>query len=90
MPSKNDRTIVITGRGRTGKSTFIVLMARFLNELGWKPLLIVDSDPDESLSDMLGIDVKKEGMKTISEMLYEILDTQTMSKMRGDDRFRQD
>jgi len=83
MPSKNGRTIVVTGRGGSGKSTFTVLMARFLNELGWKPLLIVDSDPDESLSDMLGIDVKKEGKKTISEMLYEILETQTMSKMIG-------
>jgi len=83
MPSKNGRTIVVTGRGGTGKSTYTVLMARFLSELGWKPLLIVDSDPDESLSDMLGIGMKEEGKKTVSEMLYDILETQTMSKMVG-------
>lgn len=83
MPSKNGRNIVVTGRGGTGKSTFTILMARFLSELGWKPLLIVDSDPDESLSDMLGIGMKEEGKKTISEMLYEILEKKTMSKMVG-------
>ena len=83
MPSIKGRTIVVTGRGGTGKSTFTVLMSRFLSELGWKPLLLIDSDPDESLSDMLGIDMKKEGKKTVSEMLYEIQETQTMSKMIG-------
>ena len=83
MPSIKGRTIVVTGRGGTGKSTFTVLMARFLSELGWKPLLLIDSDPDESLSDMLGIDMKKEGKKTVSEMIYEIQETQTMSKMMG-------
>lgn len=83
MPSIKGRTIVVTGRGGTGKSTFTVLMSRFLSELGWKPLLLIDSDPDESLSDMLGIDMNKEGKKTVSEMLYEIQETQTMSKMIG-------
>jgi CO dehydrogenase maturation factor len=83
MSSSKGKTIVVTGRGGTGKSSFTVLMARYLSELGWNPLLIVDSDPDESLSDMLGINVKKEGKKTVSETLYDIMENRTMSKMRG-------
>ena len=43
-------TIVVTGRGGTGKSTFTSMMARFFGEKGVEPVLMVDSDPDESLA----------------------------------------
>jgi CO dehydrogenase maturation factor len=83
MSAETGCRIVVTGRGGTGKSTFVALIARFFGELGLKPLLLVDSDPDESLSEMLGIDMKNEGKETISEVLYDILEEGKMSKMRG-------
>jgi CO dehydrogenase maturation factor len=61
------RRIVSTGRGGAGKSTFVALMSRFLNP----PSLLIDLDPDLSLADMLGIDLKKEGKRTVVEALYD-------------------
>jgi len=63
------RVIVSTGRGGTGKSTFVALASRCLNS----PKLLIDLDPDESLADMLGIDLEGMGKKTISAMLYEFI-----------------
>jgi len=62
------RKIVITGRGGTGKSTLAALAARFL--AGSK--LLVDADPDQSLAAMLGVDPAAEGVRSISEALYEV------------------
>lgn len=64
------RKIVITGRGGTGKSTFTALASRHLAS----PALLIDIDPDQSLADMLGVDLEKEGVKTISDALYEIIE----------------
>ncbi len=75
--------IVITGRGGTGKSTFTVMMARYFAEVGSTPLLIVDSDPDQSLADMLGIDLKGEGKETVAEVLSDILEERKMARMVG-------
>ncbi len=61
------RKIVSTGRGGTGKSTFVALMSRYLTP----PSLLIDLDPDLSLADMLGIDLTKEGKRTIVEALYD-------------------
>ena len=61
------RKIVSTGRGGTGKSTFVALMSRYLKP----PSLFVDLDPDLSLADMLGIDLTKEGKRTVVEALYD-------------------
>jgi CO dehydrogenase maturation factor len=62
--------IVSTGRGGTGKSTFVALAASYLRP----PLLLIDLDPDESLADMLGYDLYEQGISTISDKLYDILD----------------
>jgi CO dehydrogenase maturation factor len=83
MSDAKGSRIVVTGRGGTGKSTFTALIAKFFDELEIRPLLLVDTDPDESLSEMLGLNMQQEGKKTVSEMLYEILQEGTMSKMRG-------
>ncbi len=56
-----------TGRGGAGKSTFVALMSRYLRP----PSLLIDLDPDLSLADMLGIDLQKEGKRTIVEALYD-------------------
>lgn len=63
--------IVSMGRGGVGKTSFIVLTAKYLIEKGKYPLLLVDVDPDQSLGDMLGIDFEGEGKKTISDLLVE-------------------
>jgi CO dehydrogenase maturation factor len=62
--------IVSTGRGGTGKSTFVALTAAYLKP----PILLIDLDPDESLADMLGFDLNERGISTISDKLYEILE----------------
>ena len=62
------RRIVTTGRGGTGKTTFTALAAKYLA----RPILLIDIDPDQSLADMLGIDLEKEGVRTVLDILYDI------------------
>jgi CO dehydrogenase maturation factor len=76
-------TIVVTGRGGTGKSTFTTLMARYLHERGVEPLLLVDSDPDESLAEMMGVEMEAEGKQSIADVLSEILEEHKMTQMTG-------
>ena len=63
------RKIVSTGRGGTGKSTFVALSARYLKP----PILLIDLDPDLSLADMLGADFHREGKRTVCEVLYDVI-----------------
>ena len=65
------KIIVSTGRGGTGKSTFVALFTKYINS---HSILLIDLDPDESLADMLGVDLEKEGKKTVSEVLYDIIE----------------
>jgi len=76
-------TIVVTGRGGTGKSTFTALLARYLHERGVEPILLVDSDPDESLAVMMGVDLGAEGKRSIADVLSEILEEHKMTRMTG-------
>jgi len=64
------KVIVSTGRGGTGKSTFVALASKYLNS----PKLLIDLDPDESLADMVGVDLSEKGEKTISSALYNIIE----------------
>lgn len=63
------RRIVSTGRGGTGKSTFVALATRYLNP----PILLIDLDPDQSLADMVGVDLERQKVATVSSALYDIL-----------------
>lgn len=63
------KTLVSMGRGGTGKSSFVALMTKRFMETGQTPLLLVDADPDQSLAEMVGIDLKEAGKQTISELL---------------------
>jgi len=63
------KKLVSTGRGGTGKSTFVALASRFLSS----PMFLIDLDPDQSLAEMLGIDLKSEGVKTVSDVLYDVI-----------------
>jgi len=64
------KVIVSTGRGGTGKSTFVALASKYLNS----PKLLIDLDPDESLADMVGVDLSENGKKTISSALYDVIE----------------
>ena len=63
------KIIVSTGRGGTGKTTFVALAARYLES----PLLLIDLDPDQNLADMLGINLDDERTMTVSDALYNII-----------------
>ncbi|MFC1802478.1 cobalamin biosynthesis protein [Thermoproteota archaeon] len=80
---KHKGTIVVTGRGGTGKSTFTALLSRYFGEIGVDPILLVDSDPDESLAEMIGIDLEKHNKRSIADVLSEILETRKMATMSG-------
>ncbi|MCX6338969.1 MAG: AAA family ATPase [Candidatus Aureabacteria bacterium] len=64
------RKIVAIGRGGVGKTCFIAGMARVLMDQA--PLLLIDADPDQSLAEMVGLDMEREGIKTISDLLFDI------------------
>ena len=65
------KRLVIMGRGGSGKTTFVSLMTKYFIEKGETPILLIDADPDQNLSEMLGIDLKEEEKRTISELLVE-------------------
>jgi len=69
------KIIVSTGRGGTGKTTFVALTARYLES----PSLLIDLDPDQNLADMLGIDLENEPIMTISDALYGIIEKRKSS-----------
>jgi len=64
------KVIISTGRGGAGKSTFVALASKYLNP----PKLLIDLDPDESLANMVGIDLNEKGKKTISTALYDVIE----------------
>jgi len=65
------KTIVTMGRGGTGKTSFVALMAKYLIEKQATPVLLVDADPDQNLAEMVGVDIEASGKKTIAELLSE-------------------
>ena len=65
------KTLVTIGRGGTGKSSFVGLMTKCFIEHGQAPILLVDADPDQNLSEMVGIDLNSEGKKTIAELIVK-------------------
>jgi CO dehydrogenase maturation factor len=65
------KTLVTIGRGGTGKTSFVALMTKYFIEIDRTPLLLVDADSDQNLGEVIGVDLKEEGKKTISELLVE-------------------
>ena len=65
------KTLVTVGRGGTGKTSLIALMAKYFIEKGSTPLLLVDVDPDQNLAEMVGVDLEEEGVKTIAELVTD-------------------
>ena len=54
---KNPFTIAISGKGGTGKTTVSSLLIRSFIDLGEKPVLAVDADPNANLHEALGVTV---------------------------------
>jgi len=71
------KKIVATGRGGSGKSTFIALATKFLDS----PPLLIDLDPDQNLAEMVGLDLEKEKIKTISDVLYDVQKDKTSEEL---------
>ncbi len=65
------KTIVVMGRGGTGKTSFVSLIADYFIRTHQTPLLLVDLDPDQSLGEMIGVDLAGEGKKSIAELIEE-------------------
>jgi CO dehydrogenase maturation factor len=65
------KIIVTTGRGGSGKTTFMALTARLLGS-SKTPSLIIDLDGDQSLSDMLGVNLDEKKVRTILDILFDL------------------
>ena len=65
------KTLVTMGRGGTGQTSFVALQTKYFLEQNEMPLLLVDLDPDQNLAEMVGVDLEKEGIKTIAELVTE-------------------
>jgi CO dehydrogenase maturation factor len=86
---KFGRILVSTGRGGTGKSSFIALAARYLPP----PMLLLDLDPDQSLADMVGIELeattikteigREVPIKTISDLSTQIEEEDALTELGG-------
>jgi CO dehydrogenase maturation factor len=65
------RKIIVTGRGGSGKTSFVALMTKYFIEKNYTPLFLIDADPDQNLGELVGVDLEKEGVKTVSDLLIE-------------------
>jgi CO dehydrogenase maturation factor len=63
--------MVTVGRGGTGKTSLVAMMTKYFLEKGRTPVLLVDVDPDQSLAELVGVDLEREGVKTIAELVTE-------------------
>ena len=57
--SEHPFTIVLSGKGGTGKTTVSSLLVRSFIEMGEKPVLAVDADPNANFHEALGIVVRE-------------------------------
>jgi len=64
------KKIVSIGRGGVGKTVFIALLAKYFRDQ--KPILLIDADPDQNLAEMTGVDLGKNGTKTVSDILFDV------------------
>ena len=49
-------SIAIAGKGGVGKTTLSAMLIRTLKEMGMRPILAVDADPNSNLAEALGVD----------------------------------
>ena len=58
-----------SGKGGTGKSSFIALSLKVLLDLGKKNILMVDADPDSNIPDLLDTPVQK----TVGDVCFDLM-----------------
>jgi CO dehydrogenase maturation factor len=58
--------IAISGRGCVGKTSFTALCVKYFLDEGRRPIFLVDADPDQNLAEMLGVELEKQDIKTVS------------------------
>ena len=69
------KTIAISGKGGTGKTTLAALIIRWLSQNRETPILAVDADANVNLNDLLGVELKdtlgsiREEIKTTAHKL---------------------
>lgn len=69
------KTIAISGKGGTGKTTIAALIIHWLSKHGKKPILAVDADSNVNLNDVLGFELKdtigaiREEMRILADRL---------------------
>ncbi|MFC2157109.1 AAA family ATPase [Acidobacteriota bacterium] len=64
------KTIAVSGKGGTGKTTVAALIVRWLKEQGIRSILAVDADSNVNLNDLLGVEVT-ETIGTIREEMMK-------------------
>lgn len=69
----------LSGKGGVGKTTLSGLFVRNLVELGKKPVLAIDADPNSCLADMLGVSVEST-IGSARETVREESEEQKISK----------
>ncbi len=68
------KTIAISGKGGTGKSTLSALIIHWLHEKGDGPILAVDADSNVNLNDLLGVEIRETVGGIREEMRESIAD----------------
>lgn len=76
------RRIISTGRGGSGKTALIPLATRYLSATDY-PSLVIDIDGDQNLADMLGVDLEKEKIRTILDVLFDLLKGKSYEKLKS-------
>jgi len=66
------KKIVAIGRGGVGKTSFIALLAKYLKSAKNRSILLIDADPDQSLADLVGVNLEGAQIKTISDLLFDV------------------
>ena len=59
-----------SGKGGTGKSSFMALCLKVLLDQGKKHILMVDADPDSNIPDLLDTPVQK----TVGDVCCDLMD----------------
>ena len=84
MVQSKREVLAVTGKGGTGKTTLVAIMAKILAATGKAKLLVVDADPPVSLTHALG----GKPVKTIGEMRRKLIEDPEEKRRIGDKHIR--
>jgi len=84
LAQSRKEVLAVVGKGGTGKTTLVAIMAKILAATGKVKLLVVDADPPVSLTHALGA----QPMKTIGEMRRKLIEDPEEKRRIGDRHIR--